>query len=314
MRSTLVLLFALLLASIFCLLGCDRDVERHRIDTREVLTEKELVESPVVKENDVLVFGFDLRSSPREDAREYLPLLRYLEKTTGYKFKLRFTPKDCNIVDCLGAGDVDFAAIGAGSYIESSARYNIIPLVRGLNALGKAEYQSLIVVAPDSPIRKIKDLRGKRFAFGSATSTQGHLIPRIVLSEHGIELKDLTGYEFFGSHYECANAVVSGLADACGMQDTMGRELDKHGLVRIIHTSRYYPSSGISANKDVDPEVTEKVRQALLEFQPRGEDSEGLHNWDMTEMPLGFAPARDGDYSELREWGLKLGMFKNYSK
>jgi phosphonate transport system substrate-binding protein len=291
-------------------MGCDRDVERHRIDTKEVLTERELHESPVVKENDVLVFSFDLRSSPQEDARQYIPFLSYLEKTTGYKFTLRFTPKDCNIVDCLGSGDVDFAAIGAGSYIESRARYNVIPLVRGLNSLGKAEYQSVIVVVPDSPLRKIEDLRGKRVAFGSTTSTQGHLIPRIILSEHGIELEDLTGHEFFGSHHDCANAVISHLADACGMQDTMGRELEKQGMVRIIHTSRYYPSSGIAANKDVNPEVIGKIRQALLDFQPTGKDAEGLHNWNRTEMPLGFTLAKDEDYSELREWGLRLGVFK----
>jgi ABC-type phosphate/phosphonate transport system substrate-binding protein len=104
-------------------------------------------------------------------------------------------------------------------------------------------------VVHDSPLRKIEDLRGKRVAFGSTTSTQGYLIPRIILSEHGIELEDLTGHEFFGSHHDCANAVISHFADACGMQDTMGRELEKQGMVRIIHTSRYYPSSGIAANK-----------------------------------------------------------------
>jgi phosphonate transport system substrate-binding protein len=314
LRSTLLFLNVLLLASIFCLSGCNRDVERKRIDTKEVLTEEELDEFSDRQVAEVLWFGFDLRSSPQEDARQYLSFLRYLEKTTGYKFKLRITPRGGNIVDDLGLGVVHFAAIGAGSYIEARTRYGIIPLVRGLNTLGKAEYQSVIVVVPESPIRKVKDLLGKRIAFGSVTSTQGHLIPRAILSEHGVALSDLAGYEFFGSHHDCANAVISRLADACGMQDTMGRELENLGMVRIIHTSKYYPSSGIAADKHVNPEVIGKIRQALLDFQPTGKDSEGLYNWDLTEMPLGFVLAKEEDYSELMALGLKMGIFKEYSR
>ncbi len=73
----------------------------------------------------------------------------------------------------------------------------------------------------------------------------------------------------------------------------MGGELAKKGLVRILHTSRYYPSSGIAANKDVQKEVLAKVKQALIDFQPKGHDADGLYNWNKTEMPYGFVEAAD---------------------
>ena len=41
----------------------------------------------------------------------------------------------------------------------------------------------------------VEQLRGRRFAFGSVSSTQGHLIPRIVMLEHGIRLADLGSAE-----------------------------------------------------------------------------------------------------------------------
>ena len=125
------------------------------------------------------------------------------------------------------------------------------PLVRGLNSVNQDRYQSVIVVRPDSPIRQIEDLRDKRFAFGDVTSSQGHIIPRIVLAEHGLGLKDLAAYEYMGSHWNCAKAVISGHSDACGMQDTLGIHLEESNQVRIIHRSEFYPSSGIAANKDV---------------------------------------------------------------
>lgn len=257
-----------------------------------------------------LFFGFDLRSGPMEDARQYLPFLNYLKKSTGYDFKLRFTPKNSSIIDDLGMGKIHFAAIGAVSFIQAREMYGVVGLVRGINSLGKAEYRSTIVVLPNSDIEEIEDLKGKRFAFGSVSSTQGHLIPRIVLSGRSIGLDDLASYKYTGSHQNCVNAVIKGSVDACGMQDTMAERMVADGLVRILHRSGYYPSSGIAANQEVAPNVVEKVTQALLDFDPLGRDKEGLHNWNDTEMPNGFTAATGADYVELRDWLIRLGDLK----
>ncbi len=304
-------MFAPLLALIcaLALAACDSGPNTE-YDLDERLSESQLPQEPEQERQQVLLFGFDRRASPLEDARQYLPFLSYLEKTTGYGFKLRFMAKDDNIVDALGKNRVQFASIGAESFLRAQARYGAVPLVRGVNHLGKAEYQSVFVVRPDSPIRRIEDIRGRRMAFGSVTSTQGHLIPRIVLTEHDIGMDELASYDFTGSHYNCADAVVSGAFDVCGMQDTMARSMAEQGLVRIIFTSDYYPSSGIAANKDVPKVVLEKVKQALLDFQPQGKDGAELYNWEKTEMPLGFVAASKDDYTELKHWSMRLGFLK----
>lgn len=186
------LLVAVWMLAIVALTGCDsRKVVE--IDLSERIDDSEMARVVMIHDNDNLRFGFDLRSSPDEDARQYLPFLKYLEGATGLHFDLSFISNNNTVVDRLGTGKVQFAAIGADTYIQAHTRYGIIPLVRGLNAQGRAEYRAVIIVAPDSPTRKIEELRGKRFAFGSVTSTQGHLIPRIMLSEHGISLDDLAG-------------------------------------------------------------------------------------------------------------------------
>ena len=259
------------------------------------------------------LFGFDLRSGPQEDARQYLPFLKYLEEKTGYKFKLRFTPKDGKIVDDLGKGRIHFAAIGAVSYIQAAETYGVKPLARGLNTKGKAEYRSMIIVKPNSPLRKLTDLKGKNVAFGSITSTQGHLIPRIELSRNNLSLSDLASYEYTGSHQKCADAVISGRFDACGLQDTMAKELEQRGKVRILSRSDYYPSSGIAANKNIADDVLLKIKQAMLDFQPTGGDAARLYHWHKTEMPNGFVTAQDGDYLSLRSWLIKLGLLKSDS-
>lgn len=252
--------------------------------------------------------GFDVRNTPAEDARQYQPFLEYLGKATGYRFELRFTRKGENIVDLLGTGAVEFALVGAQSYLEARARFGVTPLARGLNREGKAEYQSAIVTKRDSPIRTVGDLRGRSFAFGSRTSTQGFLIPLIVFAENGLDLDALARHSFTGSHRNCAQAVLRGESDAGGMQDILAKEYADAGLLRIVQLSRFYPSSGVAAGRQVPGEVVRRVKQALLDFRPQDRHAKGLYHWDKTEMPNGFVAADDADYAELRAYALKFGL------
>ncbi len=254
--------------------------------------------------------GFDVRNTQIEDARQYQPLLDYLGRATGYRFELRFSRKNEDIVDLLGTKRVDFAFMGAQSYLAARERYGVVPLVRGLNREGKAEYRSAIVARNDSPVRELGDLRGKRFAFGSRTSTQGHLIPLIVFSEHGIKPGDFAHYDFTGSHRNCAQAVLRGEYDAGAMQDTLAKEYASEGLLRIVHMSRFYPSSGVAANGKVPKDVLARVRQAFLDFRPKGEHGGGLYHWDRTEMPNGFIGASDSDFDELRKYAFRFGLLR----
>lgn len=278
---------------------------------REVfLTDEQLNAAQPIPEPraDEYVFSFDLRSTPQEDARQYLPFLKYLTKATGYRFKLRFTPRDDKVIELLGKGEIHFADIGATGYIKVHDDYGAMILARGLNNDGVAEYQSLFVAHPDSHIKKLADLYGTKFAFGSINSTQGHLIPRIVLYKNGIGLEDFDQYDYTGSHQQCAEAVISQRFDVCAMQDTMAKELASKNLVKIIYRSDFFPSSGIVAYKGVDKAVLSKVQKALLEFDPESKDREGLYNWDKTEMPKGFTRTRDSDYDKLRFWMKKLRL------
>ena len=293
-----------MLTAVF-LVCCDSK-EHQVIDLNDRIPDSEVPEMTAKPESGLLRFGFDTRSSPKEDARQYLPFFEYLEQATGLRFKLYFSSPCGSVVEDLGTDVVQFAAIGAGSYLKARVRYGVIPLVRGINAQGRAEYQSVIIVAPDSQIQSIDDLRGKSFAFGCINSTQGHIIPRIILAEHGLDLMDLSFYAYTGSHLNCAAAVAAGHFDAGGMQDTMGRELADKGFIRIIYTSRFFPSSCIAANRSVPPAIIERVTRALLDFDPKDRHADGLYHWERTEMPGGYSEAGDEDYEELCRWSLRF--------
>ncbi len=299
---------------LFTLLSCSSadDTPVQWVDSTDRLSELELQhlnqQQQTERHPDTYYFGFDLRASPQEDTAQYIPFLNYLEAATGYHFKIYFTPKNSTAADELGQNRTQFAAIGAISFLYAESSYGVTLLARGRNEQGKAEYQSVFVVRNDSPITNIADIKGRKLAFGSRDSTQGHLIPRIMLAENNISLNDMTSYDYMGSHQKCAEAVVSGKYDVCGMQDQLAEKLVSEGVLKIIHRSRYYPSSGIVANSTVAEEVIKKVRQALLEFDPQGKDRQGLYHWDRSEMSKGFVAGGDSDYRYLHEWSHRLGF------
>lgn len=256
----------------------------------------------------VYTFSYDRRMDPAEDVKMYAPFLKYLERETGYQFKLRPMASSENLIEELGTGRVELAAIGTLSYLQAHQKYGVRAIARGITEQGKAEYRALIITSANSNIKSIRDLKGKSFAFGSDTSTQGHLIPRIMLYQAGINLTDLAGYTYAGSHFDTANAVISGRYAAGGIQDTLGRELANKGLVRVLAESEEFPSSTISVSASLPPEVTKKIKEALLSFEPRGKDKDILYHWEQTEMPLGFVSSSDQDFEKARIWAVRLGL------
>lgn len=252
--------------------------------------------------------GFDPRLDPYEDARIYAPFLEYLGRATGRRFELRFTKRGESIVENLGNGVVDVALVGAVSFVRARDRYGARSVVRGVTSGGKDTYRAAIVVRPDSPVQDLGDLKGRSFAFGAESSTQGHLLPETMLLTAGVRDSDLHVWEFTGSHQACAEAVSSGRFDAGGMQDTLARDLATSGLLRIVAYSPPCPTSGVAVRAGLPSATVEALRDALVAFRPRGRDRSGLHHWERTEMPRGFVAAGPHDYDVVEAAMRRLGM------
>lgn len=303
---------SILLLSLIIFNGCssDDEVGIKKVDTKELVKDSELLKSEKKQEDGVYYIGFDLRGEPQEDLAQYIPLLNYLQKTTNIKFKLHITPKESSTEQELCLNKAQFSILGALSFLKAHVDCDAKVLVRGLNNEKLSTYKSIFITKIDSKINSINDLKGASLAFGSVNSTQGHLIPRIVLKDNNISLKDLDKYTYTGSHQKCAEAVLSGDYDVCSMQDTLAKELAKKNLVKIIYRSGEYPSSLIAINKNVPPNVIKKIKQALLNFDPIGKDKKGLYHWENTEMPLGFIDGNLSDYDKLHSIASELGIIK----
>ena len=266
------------------------------------------IRPPVIEPESGWSIGFDRRLEPKEDVRQIASLAHWLQRRTGFSWRVYVSPRGASIVDDLCKGKADFAAVGTISYLQANHRCGAHILVRGLNTQEQDTYRAAIIVPPDSALNAISDLHGHSFAFGAPNSTQGHLIPRLMLQQAGLSLNDLRAYTYTGSHAATANAVTSGRYDAGGLQDTLALDLARRGLVRILALSAPYPSSGIVAAPTVPTKTAETVRQALLALDPTGVDAGALYHWQRSEMPNGFVRANDEEYADLRRIAREIGL------
>ncbi len=303
------LLFVISFAFLFIFIHNCKDREEPRkvsLYKRAKLTENHAGPS----DRGSLRFGFDLRLGPKEDVRIYLPFLNFLEQHTGRSFSLRFTEKYEDTVENLGKGITDFAALGPVNCVIAKKKYGAGCLVMGLNSDRKPEYRAVIFTGKESSIKTLRDLKGRTFAFGDRYSTQGHIIPRKMLEDAGIKLADLKSYVFTGSHANTARAVINGKYDAGGIQDNLATRLEGEGKIRIIALSRPYPSSLICYNRELDKEIVEKVKRALLDLEPLGRHSSILKDWDKTEMPGGFTEFSESYLKEIEDLVVRYGLLK----
>jgi phosphonate transport system substrate-binding protein len=288
-------------------LSCGKEDESLKVDLDKKISDV----SQLVKTKDMgksLKFCFNSLLNPHEEIKTYESFLDYLEKKTRVDFTILFSESYQEVIDNIGTGKAQFALIGGLSFLKAEHDYGLRMLAKGLGQNGKGDYRAAVIVKNSSPIKKLSRLKGSCFAFGSKYSTQGHLIPRYMLEKEGVLLDDLKKYFFTGSHLNCARAVIKGEALAGGIKDSLAFRLEKDKIIRIIALSDYYPRSGIAVNKDVPEEIADKVKTALLQFDPAGKHKDGLINWDKTDMPGGFSDIKPQDYDVLKKMAEKYKL------
>lgn len=246
----------------------------------------------------VVYFGVIPRYNPMVMYRSYQPIMDYLTEQTPYHFELKLAQDYSQAVEYLKRGEVQLASLGDVTFFEANRGFGALPIVRPLNEMGRPYYRSIIIVAKDSPLEKLDDLRGKSFAFSNLHSTSGNLIPRVYLFKNGITLFDLERYENLDSHDAVAKAVLKGKVDAGAVKDVVAYRYQEHGL-KFLASSDPIPAVPIVVRPDADPALVAEVRKALLAIDPTDPGMMvRMKGWD-PEFRNGFVPAEASDYEPI---------------
>lgn len=247
------------------------------------------LEKPLVR------FGVIPRYNPLVMYKRYQPIMDYLTAETPYRFELKISKDYPEAVRFLREGITQVSSLGDVTFAEASTEYAAIPILKPRNKDGLPSYRSAIIVRADSPLKEIKEMRGKSMAFGSPHSTSGNLIPRYLLWDNGVHIQDLKRWQNLQHHDAVAKAVLKGQFDAGAVKDVVAEKYQSHGL-RIIAWSAPIPAVPLVVRKDAPPDMVKALTAALLKLD-RNDPAQlkMMETWD-DEFRNGFAPAAKDDY------------------
>lgn len=231
---------------------------------------------------------------PVEMIKRLTPLTHYLSKQIGITVNFRASPNLNSAVEDLGNNTTQIAYLTPAAYLEAHEKYGAVPLVNPLNK-GKGTFTLMIAVAKDSPIQKVTDLRGKKFAFGDKKA----ILQPAVVESSGIKLEELASYDYLNHYDNIAKAVINGDFDAGIVKDTIAEKFADQGL-RVIYTSALLPSYVFAVNKNLPAITVKKLRKAMLALKA---DTEA-HKAILTSLEKGydgFEIAEDKDFDGIRK-------------
>lgn len=163
---------------------------------------------------DALTFGI-AQPYGAEAADKVAPVVEpYLSKALKGPVKVvRFATSD-ELADALAAGKVDMAWITPLAFVRAEQKNSGIAALSKATRRGSLFYRAAFVVKKDSPLTTLAQLKGKRVAFVSKSSTSGYLFAREMLAKENLNPDGFFGEEMFaGDHPAVCKAVREGKVD-----------------------------------------------------------------------------------------------------
>jgi phosphonate transport system substrate-binding protein len=241
-----------------------------------------------------LLFGSVAMDVPVVMHKRLKPLTGYLSEAMGRPVSLKLSPNMGAAIKEIADKKVDLAYLTPVAYLKAHAKGDA-RLVAKTVTKGKASFQLMIVVKADSPITRVEELVGKRFAFGDKRA----LLQRAAVVGAGIKLEDFAEYQFIGHYDNIARAVMNGDFDAGILKDTMAYQWEGKGL-RILHASPDLPPYNIAASGDIDDETLAKLQKAFLSLDSK--NPQHLKVIKAVDKKYdGFVATSDAEYDVVRK-------------
>jgi phosphonate transport system substrate-binding protein len=255
--------------------------------------------TPVYAET--ITFGVYTSDKPTAMYQKFKPIIDYLQDRitqngSNATVKLKIFPSYTAAVDALVEGNVDFMRFGPASYIMAKDRDENIRLLAMEHKKNKKRFYGVFIVAKNSPINTIKELKGKSFAFGNKNSTIGRYLSQAELVKAGVRSADLTKYDYLGRHDKVALAVAVGNYDAGVVKEnTFKKYAESKNLKKIAQFPNVTKPWAVRAG--FDDNLFAILQQGLLELK----DKKTLKVLKQD----GFLVAEDSDYDFVRK-GMRL--------
>jgi phosphonate transport system substrate-binding protein len=238
--------------------------------------------------------------SPKRTFVYYQELLEYLSKKNNCKIFLeqRKTYQEVNAL--IESGEIDFAFICSGAYVELSSKCKIdIIAVPVINC--SSTYQAYIIANKKSKINCFEDFKGKSFAYTDLLSNSGRLYSQKRLMEIGyIDKHFFSSIVYSNAHDNSIRLVNNGIVDGATVDGLIYNYIQSHNPeeisnIKIIEKSEKYAIPPIVSRTDKKKKL-EKIRNSILQMADDKEGAAILSKLMIDRFVVGY----DSSYKTIR--------------
>ncbi len=170
-------------------------------------------------------------------------------------------------------------------------------------------------LTPVDDVEGLSALKGKRFTFGSESSTSGRLMPQYFLGQAGVRQADFQGEPgFSGSHDKTAELVQAGSFEAGVLNEQVWKarqdagQVDDSKVIEIFRTPAYHDYHWIARPDLIERdggEFVERVKEAFTNLDPADPDQKEILDLFGAN---GFIETENDNYAEIEQIGRELGL------
>ncbi len=274
------------------------------------------------KDNETLKVGAIPDQNPEKLNRLYKDLTDELNDKLKAKVKYVPVTNYSSAVTAFRTGHLDLVWFGGLTGVQARLQTpgSVVLAQRDIDA----EFKSVFIANKNSKLPKVKDINGlsvligKRFSFGSESSTSGRLMPQYFLEKAGVKITDFKGGfpGFSGSHDATIALVQSGSYEAGALNKQIWRSNIKKNLVdlekvEVIWVSPSYHDYHWLAQGNLDDrfgkDFTKKLKLVFLELKEDSPRQSRILKMFGTKR---FIPADATQYKEIERIGRNLGKIK----
>ena len=212
-------------------------------------------------------------ASNHEASLAFSALVEFINNQGQCQIQIDHCSDYAEAIDALEKGRAHIGWLGPYAYREMEKKGVVEAFAIGVReGANSPNYQSVFIAHANSNIRRLTDIKNRRFAVSGIHSTSGYAIPRRELADVGIHLGNSNQFELLmvaRNHDEAIRLVMLDKVDVAAvssinLDDNIARGALNRGDIKVIHTSPDIPGAPLVFSTTLPLATRDWIKSTVL--------------------------------------------------